>query len=91
MNSRLALGNDAISQAYYASIQPDRWMRAELWQRFGVLFQHADHLFDVGCGTGEDSLFFARNQDRVSALDLSQSMIERLHWKAQQAGLEGMI
>ncbi len=44
-------------------------------------------LLDVGCGNGRDSVYFAQNGLQVTALDFSESGIQRLQEKAEERGL----
>ena len=41
-------------------------------------------LLDIGCGTGQDSLYFARKGLTVTALDLAASSLERLNKKGKR-------
>jgi ubiquinone/menaquinone biosynthesis C-methylase UbiE len=41
-------------------------------------------LLDIGCGTGQDSLYFARKGMSVTALDLAASSLERLKQKERR-------
>lgn len=45
-------------------------------------------LLDIGCGEGQNALFFARNGYQVSAFDLSKTGVEKTRKRAQQIGLK---
>jgi SAM-dependent methyltransferase len=40
-----------------------------------ILFEEADLLLDLGCGTGEDALHFMRNGISIRAIDASSEMV----------------
>lgn len=42
---------------------------------------------DVGCGTGTDAIYLARNGFRVSAIDISEEAIKIAESKAQKIGI----
>jgi len=42
------------------------------------------HMLDLGCGTGDDAVHFARRSVRVTAVDVSPAMIARLKLKCDQ-------
>lgn len=46
-------------------------------EKNGVMFENANVL-DIGCGTGRYAAAFARRGARVTAVDISENMIERL-------------
>lgn len=53
-----------------------RLQRDALWRRFGTLFERGQRLLDLGCGTGEDALYFAQRDISVHGVDVSPAMIE---------------
>lgn len=53
-----------------------RLQRDALWRRFDELFERGQALLDLGCGTGEDALYFARQGISVHGVDVSSAMIE---------------
>ena len=53
-----------------------RLQRDALWRRFGGLFERDQKLLDLGCGTGEDALYFAQRGISVHGIDVSPAMIE---------------
>ena len=64
-----------------------RLQRDAVWRRLNGLFERGQSVLDLGCGTGEDALHFARLGMRVRAIDSSPEMV-RL---AQQRGVDASI
>ena len=80
-----------IADHYDGSVEGDAWMRQILWDRYLTLFRPGQHVLDVGCGTGLDALFLARQGIRVTGIDISPGMIARLQAKAQQENLTDRV
>jgi SAM-dependent methyltransferase len=57
-------------------------MRSEVWQIADEVFLPGMHVLDLGCGTGEDALHFARRGVRITAIDVSPEMISQTKRKA---------
>jgi ubiquinone/menaquinone biosynthesis C-methylase UbiE len=57
-------------------------LRQELWSRIS-----ATHIFEVGVGTGKNIPYYPKNS-RVTAIDLSERMLERASQKARDLGIE---
>ena len=53
--------------------------------------QSVHTLLELGCGQGRDTLFFARNGLRVTALDYAETAVESLQKKAAADGLASSI
>lgn len=68
-----------------------RWIRARVYAWLDRLFPRGSHILELGCGTGEDALYLARRGMRVTATDISPTMLEITRSKAQQAGLSSLI
>lgn len=62
-------------------------MRRTVWRRLERLFTPGQRLLELGCGTGEDTLYLARRGISVLATDASQAMVEAARRKLQQADL----
>ena len=62
-------------------------MQAQLAAAFGP----GDHVLELGCGTGEDALWLARHGVRVTATDVSQTMLAVAQRKAAAANLTDLI
>ncbi|WP_250028683.1 class I SAM-dependent methyltransferase [Paractinoplanes maris] len=48
-------------------------------------------LLDIGCGTGQDSLFFQQEGLAVTAVDLSPAMVERARAKGVEASVRDVL
>lgn len=81
----VASAYDAIAPGYDRLTAEDRWMREVLWRRYARVFAPGDHVLDVGCGTGIDARFLLGRGCRVTALDISAGMLERLRAAAGDA------
>lgn len=65
--------NKNSKQFYENTIATD--MKA-LYAEFLQLIKPGDHILDLGCGSGRDSLFFKQNGYQVTALDGSEEMVK---------------
>lgn len=61
-----------------------RLQRDALWRGFEGLFGRGQRLLDLGCGTGEDALYFARQGISVHGVDVSPAMIEIADRRTEQ-------
>jgi ubiquinone/menaquinone biosynthesis C-methylase UbiE len=52
-----------------------RLQREAVWRFFEPLFRAGDTILDLGCGTGEDALRFARRGVKVVGIDESSEMV----------------
>ncbi len=68
-----------------------RIYRNIVWERMDGLFTGKRNILELGCGTGEDSLYLARQGHRVTAIDASEEMIEQARIKIEQAGLKHRV
>ena len=66
-------------------------VRADVWQIADQAFVSARRLLDLGAGTGEDAIHFARQGIHVTAVDSASRMIARLRAKAIASGLSSQI
>lgn len=81
------LAYDRIAGDYERQIAGDEWMRRALWQHYADVFRPGDRVLDVACGTGLDAVFLARRGMHVTAIDISEGMIERLQARVMAEGL----
>lgn len=65
-----------------------RLQRRRLWSLYDRLFGPGSRLLDLGCGTGEDALHFARRGHEVEGVDLSPAMIEAAALRIEREGLQ---
>ncbi|PYS02110.1 MAG: hypothetical protein DMG16_10175 [Acidobacteria bacterium] len=57
-------------------------IRREVWQIADRIFSRGMRLVDIGCGTGEDAIHFARRGIDVTAIDVSPAMIAQVKLKS---------
>ncbi|MHC4945025.1 MAG: class I SAM-dependent methyltransferase, partial [Planctomycetota bacterium] len=70
---------------------PGKWFRDMVWSRLGRTFREGDRVLDMGCGTGEDAVWLAGRGIIVTALDLSERMLQVALQKARSKGIEDRI
>jgi len=84
--SIIASAYDGLARGYDEKLQRDAWMRRRLWSHFDRLFRAGDRVLDIGCGTGIDTIHLAACGVRISAIDGSSEMTERLRAKTKRMG-----
>jgi SAM-dependent methyltransferase len=87
----IVTGYDAIASTYDSQVRSDLWMRELLWEHYTAAFHPGQHILDVSCGTGIDTLFLARRGIQVTAIDISPGMLARLRAKVADEGLAGRV
>ena len=60
-------------------------LRAMVWSRLATTFRSAQRILELGCGTGEDALWLARQGIEVVATDASSKMIDAAQRKLREA------
>lgn len=70
-----------IAEQYDSLMITPEIYRLELWKLYQESYHAGQHILDLGCGTGTDSLFLARMGCRVTALDISSNMLDQLKKK----------
>ena len=55
---------------------------------FFCCYPKKEHVLDLGCGQGRDTLFIAKQGLKVTAVDISQVGLEQLKIKAESANLD---
>ncbi|HEY5622827.1 MAG TPA: methyltransferase domain-containing protein, partial [Gammaproteobacteria bacterium] len=71
--------------------QPAIWLRAAVHARIEPLLVAGAEIIELGCGTGEDSIWFARRGCRVRATDASAGMLAQARKKIGVLGLDSQI
>ena len=66
-------------------------MREEFRKAVRAEFPPGSRLFEIGCGTGLDALWLARQGSSVVATDISDAMLSRLEARARVEGLSERI
>jgi 2-polyprenyl-3-methyl-5-hydroxy-6-metoxy-1,4-benzoquinol methylase len=85
---------DAVARDYdrtFSHGQLGIWLRAAVHRHLAELVQPGDRVLELGCGTGEDALWLARQGVRVTATDASPAMLDVAARKASAAGLSDRI
>ena len=80
----LAHAYTTIASDYDRMVEGDAWMRRILWDRYLHLFQPGQHVLDVACGTGLDTIFLAQHGLHVTGIDVAPGMIAQLKTKIAQ-------
>ena len=81
---------DSFAAGYdagFARTECGSFLREAVWRRLPA----AKRALDLGCGSGEDSLFLARRGAEVTAADGSPAMLDVTWRKAMEAGLGDRI
>lgn len=90
MNAKPAQTFDPLAPAYddaFTNTTIGRYLRGRVHARLQIHFHAGAHILELGCGTGEDALFLARQGIRVTATDASSAMLEITRAKAQGSAL----
>ncbi len=85
---------DAAAASYdadFTETQLARWLRKTVQAHLVTAFGPGERVLELGCGTGEDAIWLARRGVRVTATDVSQSMLDVAQRKAAAAGLAALI
>lgn len=77
----LAVSYDAM----FSDREPVRWLRQRVRDQLGPYLLKESRILDIGCGTGDDALWFAQQGHTVVATDISAGMLEQLRGKLRDA------
>ena len=75
----------------FTSTSLGRWMRDQVWARLSEDFRPGMRILDLGCGTGEDAVWLAKQGIGVVATDVSRPMLGIARDKAERAGVGHQI
>ena len=81
-------------ETYGEDFGQSSWVTGDEYRRFFQLLElaAADHVLDVGCGSGGPALFLARQRGcQVTGVDVSEAGIQAGLTLARQAGLEDRV
>lgn len=67
------------------------YLRNEFHKIIDKYIKHGCKVLDLGCGTGDDAIYAARQNAKVTAIDISEEMINIAEAKTQNAGLKSKI
>ena len=75
----------------FAGTTPGLWLRQSVWGHLRPFVRPGMQALDLGCGTGEDAQWLARNGCHVTAADGSAAMLEQVAAKASGLHLERRV
>ncbi|WP_258104621.1 bifunctional 2-polyprenyl-6-hydroxyphenol methylase/3-demethylubiquinol 3-O-methyltransferase UbiG [Marinoscillum sp. MHG1-6] len=67
------------------------YMRERIRSRVLKLLNTKDEILEINAGTGTDAIYFARHGYHVTAIELSQRMVNRAQEKIQQLQLQNQV
>jgi ubiquinone/menaquinone biosynthesis C-methylase UbiE len=85
---------DAVAARYdetFSLSKIGQAQRAAVWTELAKTFQRGDRTLEIGCGTGIDACFLAKQGVEVVACDSSPQMIEVASRRIQQNGLQPFV
>lgn len=85
---------DAAAGGYdrsFSGTELGRRLRDLVRRQIEDAFTAGGRVLELGCGTGEDSLWLARRGVRVVATDASSAMLEMTRCKVDDAGVGGLV
>ncbi len=68
---------DAIAARYeelWSSTTDGMQQRRQVWRELDQVFEHGQHILDLGCGTGDDAVHLNARGVRTTAIDASEQM-----------------
>ena len=98
MNFKIEIMNpspfDAIAPSYdddYTDTTVGRYQRAVVTDILTRRFRSGMRILEIGCGTGVDTVFLARQGIRVTAIDASPRMVDIARQRVAEARLEDLV
>ena len=88
---RIERAYDTLARGYDRYLARDAWIRQNLWRHFDRVFHAGQHVLEVGCGTGIDTIHLATRGIRITAVDLSSKMLDELRSKVSARSLSSLV
>jgi len=85
---------DATAEDYdsrFTDTDIGRVLRGAVWRVFGNTFEPGGRILELGCGTGEDAVWLARNGHQVLATDASSVMLDQAREKTVAADVADRV
>jgi len=85
---------DTVSKDYdrlFSQTTLGQWLRSQVQEKLARHFSAGDHILELGCGTGEDALWLASREIKVTATDQSMLMLEQTQSKISAAGITDLV
>jgi SAM-dependent methyltransferase len=60
---------------------PVKWLRESIYRQLAPFFNEGSHIVELGCGSGDDAIWFAKQGCWVYAIDASARMLEKAQSK----------
>ena len=78
-------------EKFYAESVLNKRMRNIVWEYLRKIVKPGDKVLDLGCGVGIDSIFMAQLGANVTAVDISEKMVEKTVEKIKKFKLEDKV
>ncbi|MBX3064313.1 MAG: class I SAM-dependent methyltransferase [Anaerolineae bacterium] len=78
---------DAVAARYDSEATDpliSRWLRGRVWKWLASLYPAGSRVLEIGCGTGEDAVWLAKQGVHVTASDVSTEMLVQAQRKAER-------
>jgi SAM-dependent methyltransferase len=72
----------------FSNRDPARWLRARIRREIAERLPDNSRVLDIGCGTGDDAMWFAERGHKVHATDVSEGMLSMVHRNQRAAPSE---
>ncbi len=82
---------DQLAGRYDSLMAASKIYRNKLWTAYRRTFRAGEHIIDLGCGTGTDSMYLAGLGCRITALDISPNMLAQFRNKLMGDERESLI
>ena len=85
---------DALAENYdeqFSARLPVAWLRESVYARVVEYVHTGSWVTELGCGSGDDAIWFAESGCRVWGLDASARMLEKAQSKIEAAGISDAV